>query len=115
MTGSSPSAEPIRLPKAPGEKDIIENPEDGVRRGVMYITLTIFALTVLAACITGLWADKPNAERVLARTNVDDRKLARELEEAPFDHLKQILQILLPAETALLGSAMGFYFGAKSR
>ena len=27
---------------------------------------------------------------------------------------KELLQILLPAETALLGSALGFYFGAKS-
>ena len=55
-----------------------------------------------------------NVERVLARTTSEDRKLAQELEEAPFDHLKQILQILLPAETALLGSATGFYFGARS-
>jgi hypothetical protein len=35
--------------------------------------------------------------------------------EKPFDHLKQILQILLPAETALLGSAMGFYYGSQSK
>lgn len=27
---------------------------------------------------------------------------------------KELLQILLPAETGLLGSALGFYFGAKS-
>jgi len=27
---------------------------------------------------------------------------------------KDLLQILLPAETALLGSALGFYFGTKS-
>ncbi len=27
---------------------------------------------------------------------------------------KDLLQILLPAETGLLGSALGFYFGAKS-
>ena len=81
----------------------------------MYTTIGIFAFTVLVACISGLWYDKPSAERVFARTTPEDRKLARELEEAPFDHLKQILQILLPAETALLGSATGFYFGAKSK
>lgn len=27
---------------------------------------------------------------------------------------KELLQILLPAETALLGSALGFYFGTRS-
>jgi len=27
---------------------------------------------------------------------------------------KDLLQILLPAETGLLGSALGFYFGARS-
>jgi hypothetical protein len=26
--------------------------------------------------------------------------------------MKELLQILLPAETALLGSAVGFYFGS---
>jgi len=81
----------------------------------MYITIGIFAFTVLVACISGLWYDRPSAERVFARTTPEDRKLARDLEEVPFDHLKQILQILLPAETALLGSATGFYFGAKSK
>lgn len=90
-------------------------PEDDVRRRVMYITLGIFGVTVIFACVTGLWFDKPNAQRVLAQETPEDRRLARELEEAPFDHLKQILQILLPAETALLGSATGFYFGAKGR
>ncbi len=90
-------------------------PEDVVRRRVMYITLGVFAVTVVIACITGLWFDRPNVEHVFARTTIEDRKLAQELEEAPFDHLKQILQILLPAETALLGSATGFYFGAKSK
>jgi membrane protein YqaA with SNARE-associated domain len=28
---------------------------------------------------------------------------------------KELLQLLLPAETALLGSAVGFYFGAKDK
>ena len=81
----------------------------------MYITLAIFAITVILACVAGLWFDKPDAGRVFARQTPEEQRLARELEEAPFDHLKQILQILLPAETALLGSATGFYFGAKAR
>jgi len=81
----------------------------------MYMTVGIFAVTVMAACLAGLWLDRPNAQHVFAQTNLEDRKLARELEEAPFDHLKQILQILLPAETALLGSVTGFYFGAKAK
>jgi hypothetical protein len=105
-------AHPPPLP--PGGVKIV-NVEDDVRRRVMYITIGIFAFTVGAACIQGLFFDSPNAERIFARPTPEDRKLARELEEAPFDHLKQILQILLPAETALLGSATGFYFGAKSK
>jgi hypothetical protein len=89
--------------------------EDEVRRRVMYITIGIFAVTVAAACLGGFWLDNPNAERVMKQAIGDDRKLAKELAEVPFDHLKQILQILLPAETALLGSATGFYFGAKAK
>jgi hypothetical protein len=103
-------------PQPPGgEVDVQWGPEDHVRRRVMYVTLGIFGATVLIACVTGLWFDRPNADRVLSRATAEDRKLAQELEEAPFDHLKQVLQILLPAETALLGSATGFYFGAKAR
>jgi hypothetical protein len=102
-------------PPAPAGGAKLLDVEDDVRRLVMYITIGIFGLTVLFACIAGLFFDKPSTERIFARTTPEDRKLARELEEAPFDHLKQILQILLPAETALLGSATGFYFGAKSK
>lgn len=32
-----------------------------------------------------------------------------------WEQTKEMLQILLPALTGLLGSALGFYFGAKSR
>ena len=31
------------------------------------------------------------------------------------DETKEMLQILLPAVTGLLGSALGFYFGAQSK
>jgi hypothetical protein len=35
------------------------------------------------------------------------------LGSADWKNTQQWLQIMLPAETALLGSATGFYFGAK--
>lgn len=113
MTATTP--ESVAPPVPPGEpEDAREVVEDKVRRNVMYSTLAIFAFTVAVACITGIWFGKPDAHRVLAEKTPEDRRLAREIEDAPFDHLKQILQILLPAETALLGSATGFYF-AKSK
>ena len=34
---------------------------------------------------------------------------------ANWENLKGALELLLPAETALLGTAIGFYFGAESR
>lgn len=30
-----------------------------------------------------------------------------------WDHVKSLLDVFVPAETALLGSAVGFYFGTK--
>lgn len=33
--------------------------------------------------------------------------------DASWRHTKDLLQLLLPAETALLGSAVGFYFGTR--
>lgn len=30
-----------------------------------------------------------------------------------WEHVKSLLDVLIPAETALLGSAVGFYFGTK--
>jgi hypothetical protein len=33
--------------------------------------------------------------------------------KATWTNVKEAIQIILPAETALLGSAVGFYFGAK--
>lgn len=35
--------------------------------------------------------------------------------DAEWKNTKELLQVLLPAITALLGSALGFYFGARSR
>ena len=110
-----PAAPPAGFVEIPPPPSGVSTGKDHVRKRVMCITIGIFALTVLFALIAGMWFDKPNTDRVLARSTPDDRRLARELEEAPFDHLKQLLQILLPAETALLGSATGFYFGASEK
>ena len=96
----------VKSPPATGQRNRAEL-EALVRHRVMYLTIGIFVFTVLMACAAALWL-KPDAEWVLSQTTPEDRKLARELEEAPFEHLRQILQILLPAETALLGTATGF-------
>lgn len=42
---------------------------------------------------------------ILAFQNVDD--------DNAWVNTKELLQVLLPAETALLGSAVGFYFGSR--
>jgi len=34
-------------------------------------------------------------------------------DDAAWVNTKELLQVLLPAETALLGSAVGFYFGSR--
>jgi hypothetical protein len=36
-----------------------------------------------------------------------------EIHSKDWNHVKSLLDILIPAETALLGSAVGFYFGTK--
>lgn len=36
-----------------------------------------------------------------------------EIHSKDWTHVKALLDILVPAETALLGSAVGFYFGTK--
>src|SRR5690242_17749400 len=38
-----------------------------------------------------------------------------EIHSKDWDHVKALLDSLIPAETALLGSAVGFYFGTKAR
>ena len=36
-----------------------------------------------------------------------------EIHTKDWSHVKTLLDILIPAESALLGSAVGFYFGTK--
>ncbi len=87
---------------------------DTVRKWGMYLLLWAFLVTIGLSLMTALFIDKPDTDRIL-KVAANDRELAVALADRPFDHLKQILQILLPAETALLGSAMGFYYGSQSK
>ncbi len=61
--------------------------EDAMRGWLAIGFAAIFGLTVAWGCYSATGAHWTNA--------------------------KELLQLLLPAETALLGSAVGFYFGAK--
>lgn len=102
--------EPVPEPPAGGAKEF--DIADTVRKWGMYLLLWAFLLTAGLSLVTALFFHSPDVEKILA-VAANDRELAVALAEKPFDHLKQILQILLPAETALLGSAMGFYYGSQ--
>lgn len=70
-------------------------PEDADVRLLLAVGFSIlFSLTVAAAIIIPFFVAK-------------DPKTS-------WDTMKEILSILLPAETGLLGSILGFYFGTKS-
>jgi len=62
---------------------------DWVRSITNFSFLGIFAVTIILSFCAAIWrgSDWPN--------------------------VKDLLQLLLPAETALLGSAVGFYFGSQ--
>jgi hypothetical protein len=62
---------------------------DWVRSITMYAFISIFALTVIASLVVVIWFGKE------------------------YPNLKDLLQPLLPAETGLIGSAVGFYFGSQ--
>ncbi len=98
----------------PAEGASLVTVADRVRKWGMYQLLWAFLMTIGLTLVTALLLDTPDAGKLLALAK-DDRELAVSLAEKRFDHLKQILQILLPAETALLGSAMGFYYGSQSK
>lgn len=63
--------------------------EDKARLYLAYLFVAIFALTILFACIAVL------------------------LNHNTWPNMKELLSVIMPAETALLGAATGFYFGAK--
>ncbi|HEV8577531.1 MAG TPA: hypothetical protein VGX68_00505 [Thermoanaerobaculia bacterium] len=87
---------------------------DQVRKWGMYLLLWAFLGTAGLSLAT-VFIEPPDPVKLLQVADEQDRALAVTLAEKPFDHLKQILQILLPVETALLGSAMGFYYGSQMR
>ena len=88
---------------------------DRVRKWGLVLLLWAFVATSGLSLAAVLVRDEPDPEKLLRLAGRHDRELVLALAERPFDHLKQILQILLPAQTALLGSAMGFYYGSRVR
>jgi len=101
------------VPRSPTDGAHFITLADQVRKWGMVLLLWAFVGTAaLSLAAVLLQADPGAAEAQRAAGN--DCDLALKLADRPFDHLKQILQILLPAETALLGSAMGFYYGSQA-
>jgi hypothetical protein len=88
---------------------------DRVRKWGMVLLLWAFVATSGLSLAMVLAWDEPDTAELLRLAGGHDRELVLALAERPFDHLKQILQILLPAESALLGSAMGFYYGSQAK
>lgn len=102
------------VPAPPDEGACFITLADQVRKWGMVLLLWAFVGTAglsLAAVLVRSDAE----EKLLRPAGGNDRELVLALADRPFDHLKQILQILLPAETALLGSAMGFYYGSQAK
>ncbi len=77
------------IPPGPPERPIRLFGEDAVRALLAFATLLLFLLTIIFA-FNNLSADSwPNA--------------------------KELLQIIIPVETLLLGGAVGFYYGANKK
>ena len=103
----------MEVPPAPSQGVIAL--ADQVRRWGMYLLLWSFMGTVGLSLLAAMLVDGSVTRQLLRGLGGKDCELAVTLADRPFDHLKQLLQILLPAETALLGSAMGFYYGSRTR
>ena len=88
---------------------------DQVRKWGMVLLLWAFVGTAGLSLTAVVLLDSRETGRLLRSAAANDPELALALADRPFDHLKQILQILLPAQTALLGSAMGFYYGSQAK
>jgi hypothetical protein len=87
---TGPGFEVISLGQLEGVDADVEGRREWVRAAIALCLVGIFAFTVLGALGMLMWT---------------------EVESEP---LKTLLEILLPAETALLGSAIGFYYGTES-
>lgn len=83
------SVQPVTLPTGVSVQE--RTLEDWARFWLAASFVVIFALTVVIVLII-VWND--------SRT---------------WPSLKELLEILIPAEAALLGSATGFYFGSRER
>lgn len=103
-----------QVPAPPAEGANFITLADQVRKWGMVLLLWAFVGTAAASLATVVFASSRETERLLQAAAAKDPELAVTLADRPFDHLKQILQILLPAQTALLGSAMGFYYGSQA-
>ncbi len=115
MSGPADGKARVRVPAAPTNGAHFITLADKVRKWGMVLLLWVFVGTAALSLATVLIQPAPGAAELLRTADPNDRELALLLADRPFDHLKQILQILLPAETALLGSAMGFYYGSQTR
>lgn len=87
---AEPGVEVISLGQLEGVDADVEGRREWVRAAIALCLVGIFALTVLGALGMLMW------------TQVESERL------------KTLLEVLLPAETALLGSAIGFYYGTES-
>jgi hypothetical protein len=85
-----------------------------VRKWGLLLLLWAFLATSALSLAAVLLGDGRQTARLIRQAGQHDRELVLALAERPFNHLKQILLILLPAQTALLGSAMGFYYGSQA-
>ncbi len=113
--GASRTARATEVPPPYAEGASVITLADRVRKWGMVLLLWAFVGTAGLSLTTVLLLGGPDAERLLQAAAEKDPDLALALADRPFEHLKQILQILLPAETALLGSAMGFYYGSQAK
>ena len=113
--GATASRMAAEVPPPHAEGASVITLADRVRRWGMVLLLWAFVATSGLSLAAVLVREEPDPEKLLRLAGKDDRELVLALAERPFDHLKQILQILLPAQTALLGSAMGFYYGSQTR
>jgi hypothetical protein len=113
---AAPGPADVEVPPPPGEGASVISLADQVRKWGMVLLLWAFVGTSTLSLTAVLFLGRPDTGEILRlATDEDKRELAVALEEKAFDRLKQILQILLPAQTALLGSAMGFYYGSQAR
>lgn len=73
----------------PERRPVQLTPDDTARLLLAFTFVILFALTIFFACIAVI------------------------TDGSAWSKVREMLEVILPAETALLGSAVGFYFGAR--